>query len=118
MSILTLPIAPVPRSEPDRSVYIEKYLTSIREDLLIVEAKWSVKRASGLGTILNGTTSLAVAHGLSASPTRVIITWLEQGTNDYGRWWVDTIGATNFTVNVSADPGASNLDFNWIAYVE
>lgn len=34
MSILTLPIAPVPRSEPDRSVYIEKYLTSIREDLL------------------------------------------------------------------------------------
>lgn len=34
MSILTLPIAPVPKSEPDRSVYIEKYLTSIREDLL------------------------------------------------------------------------------------
>jgi hypothetical protein len=32
--ILTLPVASVPQSEPERSVYIENYLRSIREDLL------------------------------------------------------------------------------------
>jgi hypothetical protein len=34
-------------------------------------------------------------------------------TADPGNIWVDTIGATNFTVNCRNDPGASNLDFGW-----
>ena len=61
--------------------------------------------------------ALAVAHGLAATPTVINIAFREQGDADYGRWWVDTIGATNFTLNVSVNPGASNLDFAWEAKV-
>jgi hypothetical protein len=76
-----------------------------------------VTENSGTDTIASGTTSKQVAHGLSATPTKINIEFREQGTNDYGRWWISSIGATNFTLNVSADPGASNLDFAWEAKV-
>jgi hypothetical protein len=69
----------------------------------------------GAATLLSGTTSLAVSHGLSVTPTIVNITFAEQGTADYGRWWISAVGATQFTLNVSTDPGASNLDFWWEA---
>jgi hypothetical protein len=72
---------------------------------------------SGTGTIDSGNTTEAIAHGLDGTPTVIDIAFREQGDNDYGRWWVDTIGAANFTLNVSADPGASNLDFAWEAKV-
>jgi len=77
-----------------------------------------VTENSGTSSIDSGTTTKAVAHGLSGTPTVISIAFREQGTNDFGRWWVDTIGATNFTLNVSADPGASNLDFAWEAKVK
>jgi len=72
---------------------------------------------SGTSSIDSGQTTKVVAHGLAAAPTIINIAFREQGTNDFGRWWVDTIGATNFTLNISADPGASNLDFAWEAKV-
>lgn len=75
--------------------------------------------ASGTGSITSGGTTDVITHGLGTTPTisDITITWGEQGTNDYGRWWVDTFTSTQFTVNVSADPGASNLDFGWQAVV-
>lgn len=76
-----------------------------------------VSENSGTSSITSGQTTKVVAHGLSATPTVISIEFREQGTADYGRWWVDTIGASNFTLNVSADPGASNLDFAWEAKV-
>lgn len=72
---------------------------------------------SGASSIASGQTTKVVAHGLAATPTVITIAFREQGDNDFGRWWVDTIGATNFTLNVTADPGASNLDFAWEAKV-
>lgn len=74
---------------------------------------------SGTATVVSGNTSIAVTHGLSVTPTvdDISIAFNEQGTNDYGRWWVDTITSTQFTLNVSADPGASNLTFGWRARV-
>ncbi len=76
--------------------------------------------ASGTATILTSTTStykVAVSHGLAVDPTvdDISITFNEQATNDYGRWWVDNISSTagTFDVNVTADPGASNLTFGW-----
>ncbi len=72
---------------------------------------------SGTATVLNTTTSIAVAHGLSVTPTRVWVTPRENPTNAVSFWWVDTVGAANFTINVNADPGASNLDFDWHAQV-
>lgn len=76
-----------------------------------------ITEASGTGSIASGATTATVTHGLAVTPTLddISITFGEQGTNDYGRFWVDTIGATTFQVNVSADPGASNLDFGWKA---
>ncbi len=72
---------------------------------------------SGSATVLNTTTSIVVAHGLPATPTRIQITPRENPTNAVSFWWVDTVGAANFTINVNADPGASNLDFDWHAQV-
>ncbi len=71
--------------------------------------------ASGTGSVLSAATTDVITHGLPYTPTidQIIVTFAEQGDNDYGRWWVSTITSTQFTVNVSADPGASNLDFGW-----
>jgi hypothetical protein len=69
----------------------------------------------GTGTIASGTTSVAVTHGAAYTPTidMIRVTFSENPTNDPGNSWVSAIGATQFTVNVRADPGASGLDFGW-----
>lgn len=71
----------------------------------------------GNDTIASGATSKIVSHGLSSTPTIINITFTEQGTSDYGRWWISGGNSTAFTLNVSADPGASNLDFWWEARI-
>jgi hypothetical protein len=76
-----------------------------------------VTEAKGTSKIDSGATTVNVTHGLSATPTVINVTFAEAGTNDYGRWWISSAGATTFTVNVSSDPGASNLDFWWEAKV-
>jgi len=77
----------------------------------------TVTENSGTSAIASGQTTKVVAHGLATTPTAVSIDFREQGTSDYGRWWVSALGSTGFTLNVSADPGASNLDFGWEAKV-
>lgn len=78
-----------------------------------------VTEAKGTDSIASGSTTKDVTHGLSKTPAAgdIWINFTEQGTNDYGRVWLSNIGATTFRVNVSADPGASNLDFAWGARV-
>lgn len=71
----------------------------------------------GTSSITSGNTTKTVAHGCSATPTKINIEFREQGTNDYGRWWISGIDGTNFILNVTGDPGASNLDFAWEALV-
>ena len=77
------------------------------------------KEASGTGSILNTATTDVITHGLDTTPALedIIITLGENPSNDPGNIWVDTIGATQFTVNCRADPGASNLDFGWVARI-
>ena len=70
---------------------------------------------SGTDTIT--TTSKTVAHGLDGAPTVINICWRENPTDSVGDWWVDTIGGTNFVLNVATDPGANDLDFGWEAKV-
>lgn len=79
--------------------------------------KGYVTANSGTGSIASGATTAVVSHGLAVTPTLddISVVFGEQGTNDYGRWWVSNITSTQFTLNVSADPGASNLDFAWRA---
>lgn len=78
-----------------------------------------VTENSGTGSIVSGTTSDVIAHGLSITPTidDISITLAEDPTNSPGAIWVDTIGAANFTVNCENDPGVSNLDFGWRAVI-
>lgn len=70
---------------------------------------------SGTFSIANGATSAVITHGLSVTPAlkNINITFGENPSNDPGNVWVDTIGATQFTVHCRNDPGASNLDGSW-----
>lgn len=70
---------------------------------------------SGTGTIAGGTTTVAVAHGLGATPasSHITVTPTNSPTNDPGHIWVDTIGGTTFAVNCTNDPGASGMTFGW-----
>lgn len=70
---------------------------------------------SGTATVLNATTSIVVSHGLATTPTRVQVTPTSNPTNPVSFWWVDTLTTTQFTIHVNANPGASNLTFNWRA---
>lgn len=75
--------------------------------------------SSGTATILSGNTSIVVTHGLTGTPTidDINVVMAENPTNDPGNIWIDTITATQFTINCRTDPGASNLDFGWNATV-
>jgi hypothetical protein len=71
-----------------------------------------VTNASGTATITAATT-LTVTHGLTTTPTRVIIT----PTTDPGagiRWWISAKGATTFTLTTSA---AATFTFDWHAWI-
>ncbi len=74
---------------------------------------------SGNATITSGSTSVVVTHGLSRQPTaqEIKITATANSTNPVGLVWVSNITSTQFTVNVAANPGASNFDFGWQALI-
>lgn len=70
------------------------------------------KTESGLlsATIASASTSVAVAHGLAATPTVVDIAPTNNPTNDPGNFWW-TADGTNITVHVRSDPGVSGATF-------
>ena len=72
-------------------------------------------RNKGAATILNGTTSITVTHELIATPTAEDIQ-VTPNEDPVKRYWVDTVTATQFNINVDADPGA-DITFNWQAYI-
>ncbi len=71
----------------------------------------------GTASISSGATNEVVSHGLDDTPTIINIAFTGQATNDYGTWWISDINSRTFTLNVSSDPGPSNLDFWWEAKV-
>lgn len=78
-----------------------------------------ITEKNGTGSITSGSTTDVITHGLSETPTAadIHITLTENPSNTPGAIWVDTIGATTFTVNCENNPGASNLDFSWQAII-
>jgi len=90
--------------------------TAVQTRLTVKDNPGYITENSGIATLLNANTSIIVAHGCDGTPTVINISWRENPTNVIGDWWIDTIGAANFTLN-GVDPGASNLDFGWEAKV-
>lgn len=82
---------------------------------ILVNGKKYVAKNSGTATVANGATTVVVSHGLTATPTRVQLTatlW-----SSAAKAWVTTKTATQFTINVNADPGAGTAIFDWEASV-
>lgn len=73
-----------------------------------------VTENGGTATILSAGTSVVVAHGLVATPGFIDVTPLGDPA---GRIYVDTIGATNFTIHSTTAVGA-NTNVNWRAQVD
>jgi hypothetical protein len=72
--------------------------------------------SSGVATVANATTSIAVMHGLSVTPalSNIQVT----PTNNLGtaaKFWISGVGTTQFTINVDASPGATTATFAWLA---
>lgn len=71
---------------------------------------------AGTATVLSGQTSVTVTHGLPWTPTAGQVQLTPgNGLGTAAKFWVDTLGATTFTVHVDADPGATTAIFNWAA---
>lgn len=71
--------------------------------------------ASGTGTITAAATSVAVTHGLGATPSAQQITVTPTSTwGSTTKIWVSATTSTTFTVSVDIAPGAS-LTFGWSA---
>jgi len=70
----------------------------------------------GSGTISSGTTYATVTHGCGFTPEakHIGIVFTEKATNDPGEVVIDNITSSTFRVNVRNNPGATNLDFEWI----
>lgn len=68
----------------------------------------------GQATVANAATSVVVTHGCGFTPTlqQIAITLGNSPTNAIGVPYVDTIGATQFTIHC-ADPGAAGATFGW-----
>lgn len=87
------------------------------EQLLVAEAAQDAAAAAaendGVATITAATSTVVVAHGLTGTPTIINVTPRET-IAAASFLWVDTIGATNFTINTNANVTA-DADFGWEA---
>lgn len=91
------------------------YTTNASSTQIIRDNRGWVTENSGTANILNGTTSVAVNHGLADVPTLVQVT--AAGVQDGGAYWFVAPGsftATQFTLTYSTTAGAQR-DFFWRA---
>lgn len=70
-------------------------------------------RNKGTATLANGTTSIAVTHGLGATPslTDISVTPIE-AWGAMTQFWVSNPTSTQFTINADQDP-TQDVDFVW-----
>jgi hypothetical protein len=76
---------------------------------------WTTE-ANGAATVTAAATTIAVTHGLSVTPALANISVTP--TNSLGastKFWISGVGATQFTINVDAVPGAPTAMFAWSA---
>ncbi|MBI4340383.1 MAG: hypothetical protein HY680_10610 [Chloroflexi bacterium] len=92
-------------------------ITNRSGNLLVSRNTGYTTENSGTAMVAGGTTAIQVNHGLVAAPTRVQLTPSNNPTNAIGWYWVSSLTATQFTINLNADPGASGVTFYWRATV-
>ena len=86
-------------------------------DVSIYRNKGFVTENPGTATLLSGTTSIVVDHGLDVTPSAGDIMVTPIGSlGSASFFYIDTYTDTQFTIHVNADPGA-NVDFAWKAIV-
>ena len=77
-----------------------------------------VTEASGTETIATAATSVDVTHGLAVTPTADDISVTPAGSLlAASSFWIDTIGASTFRINVNGAPGGAGVLFAWKAIV-
>lgn len=71
--------------------------------------------SSGSATILSGTTSIVVTHGMDITPDleKIAIQIGGGSTNDIGQFYASGAGGTQFTINCKNDPGSSGVVMRW-----
>jgi hypothetical protein len=93
--------------------------SSTNKPIVLVNTGWITENSGTATVAAGGPTTIVVAHGLSVTPAAKDI--VVSPTNSMGsatKFWVNTIGATNFTINVDVSPGASSTaTFAWQAKV-
>lgn len=75
-----------------------------------------ITESSGTTNVLTGTTgTTAVAHGLAATPTHIMLT-SKTSWGSAAKCWTSAVTSASFTLNVDANPGQT-VTFHWIATV-
>jgi len=71
------------------------------------------QRNQGTASITSGTTSTVVTHNISYTPTQAQVFVVPTSTlGSAAKWWVDTIGASSFTIHTDVNP-AQTVTFAW-----
>lgn len=99
-----------------RAFSIQKYRRNTNNEKVTYSNLGTIRynRNTGTAVVANGATTIVVSHLMSDTPTagQIKIT----PTNNLGNashWWVSSITATQFTINVDSDPGATTATFEW-----
>ena len=77
-----------------------------------------VTEVNGTATLANGTTSIAVTHGLAKTPDihDISVTPIE-AWGSMTQFWISSPTSTQFTINADQDPG-QDVDFAWTASIQ
>ena len=92
--------------------------SSLSSTVKAIRNRGFTTESSGTATVASGSTSIAVSHGLGVTPSAKDIQVTP--TNDLGsaaKFWISSVGASTFTINVDIDPGASTATFSWSALI-
>jgi hypothetical protein len=87
--------------------------------LLIRGIRGIVTQTCGVAVIANGTTSIAVTHGITGLPTgklslKHVMVNFGESPGSSAKFWVTSVGDTQFTINVNADPAqVGGADMVW-----
>jgi hypothetical protein len=72
-----------------------------------------VVKNDGTATLASGTTSIVVNHGLDVTPVNTQISVTPRASlSGGGSWWISSVTATQFTINVQTAPSAA-IFFSW-----